>query len=482
MPRYAAPIRLLTRRRFAPTGAAAQMIALARLVPAPENDQLYRPVDPQDPEVQALAESIRTYGLREPLVITADGFVLSGHRRRVAALLAGLTEVPCRVEPFARGDDPDRFVRLLREYNRQRIKTRAEQVREVVVSLSPEAAHEALRRHRIEKSDLSDFEPAAAVRAGARRMRRAISTAKQPLLAAVQRVLNERQAFWPLSDRSVHYALLNDPPLRHAAKPGSRYRNDRASYGDLTDLLTRARLAGLIPWSAIGDETRPVVLWQADAGVQPFVARELERFLADYWRDYQQGQPNHIEIVAEKLSVRQIVEPVAQEYGLPLTIGRGYCSITPRRAMARRFRAGGRDKLILIMLSDFDPDGEAIAQSFVRSLRDDFGIENAQAVKAALTSAQVARFRLPPQMQAKKGAATYADFTRRHGEAVYELEALAPRALQDLLRQAILGVLDVAAFNRELELERRDAAFLAGVRAQARQALTGLFDGAEDPE
>ena len=46
--------------------------------------------------------------------------------------------------------------------------------------------------------------------------------------------------FCPLSDRSMHYALLNDPPVRHAGKPESVYGNDRASYHDLTDLLSRA--------------------------------------------------------------------------------------------------------------------------------------------------------------------------------------------------------------------------------------------------
>ena len=60
------------------------------------------------------------------------------------------------------------------------------------------------------------------------------------MLAAVQRILAERSDFWPLSDHSIHYALLNDPPLRHAGKPGSVYANDRPSYHDLTDLLSPA--------------------------------------------------------------------------------------------------------------------------------------------------------------------------------------------------------------------------------------------------
>ncbi|MCK4341702.1 MAG: hypothetical protein KAY37_08275 [Phycisphaerae bacterium] len=54
--------------------------------PSPENDRLYRPVDPDDPEIVALAESIVKFGVREPLVVTAldapvRGTLTPAHRR-----------------------------------------------------------------------------------------------------------------------------------------------------------------------------------------------------------------------------------------------------------------------------------------------------------------------------------------------------------------------------------------------------------------
>ena len=51
-------------------------------------------------------------------------------------------------------------------------------------------------------------------------------------------------------------------------------------------------------------------------------------------------------------------------------------------------------------LSDFDPEGEDIAHSLARSLRDDFGIDAIEPIKVALTAAQVQELRLPPVMQA----------------------------------------------------------------------------------
>ena len=47
-------------------------------------------------------------------------------------------------------------------------------------------------------------------------------------------------------------------------------------------------------------------------------------------------------------------------------------------------------------------------------------------VKVALTAEQVERLKLPPQMTAKKGSSRRAGFVEKHGEAVFELEAIHP--------------------------------------------------------
>ena len=194
-----------------------RLLSLDSIQPSPENERIYRPVDPEDAEVRALAESIREHGIREPLVVTLDGYILSGHRRHVAARLAGLESVPCRVEPIHRADDPDRFTVLLREYNRQRVKSHDELLREEVVSADPEEAYQALIDHRAEQSWLN----VETIDIRDQKRRAQISDAKLPFLEAVVSVVSERRKFWPLSDRQIHYALLNDPPLIHAAKPSS---------------------------------------------------------------------------------------------------------------------------------------------------------------------------------------------------------------------------------------------------------------------
>ena len=101
-----------------------QWIRLGKLKPSPENSDLYRPVDPHDPDIAALSESIVEFGVREPLAVTLDGYIISGHRRYAAARNAGLLFVPCYVEDFGRVDDPDRFARLLRQHNGHEVKKR----------------------------------------------------------------------------------------------------------------------------------------------------------------------------------------------------------------------------------------------------------------------------------------------------------------------------------------------------------------------
>jgi hypothetical protein len=140
--------------------------------------------------------------------------------------------------------------------------------------------------------------------------------------------------------------------------------------------------------------------------------------------------------------------------------------------MAARFRKSGKEKLIVILLSDFDPDGDEISHSFARSMRDDFGITQIHAVRAALTAEQVKRFDLPPEIKAKKTSVHFDKFTKKNGgDTVFELEALHPAQLQQVVREVINSVVDVEAFNREVEAEKKDSVYLAALRKRAKETL-----------
>lgn len=457
-------------------------VPIGDLTPAAVNSTVYRPVDPSDPEVQRLADTIRQYGIVTPLTITADNVILSGHRRLCAARLAGLETVPVIVDSI-RSDDPD-FLQRLVVANEARQKTLAEAIREAVVTqTTPEEAHGELIVHRARRAREALAGATSRIYGGAARRRSKIGKGRLPLLEATVRAIESLRDFWPVSDRTIHYQLLNDPPMRwtrpskRAARPDERYRNDKKSYDDLTKLLTQARFEGAVPFEAIHDPTRPVTEWSVSASAGQYFKQSAEGFMRNYARDLVQSQPNHIEVVAEKNTLASILEPVCAEYTVPLTIGRGYCSVPPRKAIAERYEQSGKQLLVLVILSDHDPDGEMIAESFVRSMRDDFGLRprSIKAVRAALAHEQVAALSLPPnQERAKESSSNFRRYVDRFGEDVYELEAVPPRTLQAMLRDALNGVIDREAFDHEVENERQDAKEIADRRAALMAAMAAL--------
>jgi hypothetical protein len=448
-------------------------LSIDEISPSLANTLIYRPVRSDDPAILELAQSIREHGILEPLIVTQDRIIVSGHRRYTAALLAGLDKVPCRILPMA-STDP-RFTDLLTTCNQQRVKTLDEFMREIIANANPEEEYQALIEHRASRSEVNHNLERIELRGY--KGRKEITAAKGPLLDAIRQVLEENREYWPLSDRQVHYRLLPYSVLRHASKPGWFYCNNKQSYKDLTDLLTRARLEGIIPFEAIGDETRPIVIWDCHQTPQSFAKREINNFLKNYWRDLLQSQPNHIELVDEKLTLEGTIRPVLMRYTIPYTIGRGYASLDPRHKLVKRFRASGKERLILLYLSDFDPDGDEIAHSFVRSLRDDFDLDEEliEPIRVALTKAQIREFQLLPVMAAKETSSNYDRFIERHSDTVvHELDALTPAQLQTVLTQAIDSVIDVEAFNAELDREQEDSVWLSGVRRTVQEALRSL--------
>jgi len=425
------------------------------IMAAPENSVLYDDFNPwADDDDYALYASIKADGIREPLHITLDHVILSGHRRHAAARLLKLSSVPVIVTEYVYRDiSSDDWLSLLADYNKQRDKSFDERLREAMLEVNPDEAYAQLIQDRCERSrvkidnniDLGDYKSRARI------------TTTQ-FLAGVKQAINEERDYWPLTVRRVHYLLLNNPPLKHDKKPESRYCNDQASYKALSNLLLRARLTGDIPHEAIEDATRPIRVAHTYQNPADYIRDEVKDLFRTYWRDLQRGQPNHIEILLEKDGIRRHVEYVADDYCVPCTTGRGFSSVTPRLSMVKRFVHSRKDRLILLVLSDYDPDGEQIAASFPRSLRDDFGIPGSSitAHKVLISGDDVEKYNLPSDLDAKPTSPNYAKFIRQHGLHVAELDAAPIALIQERLREAIESCMDMETFMREQDQERKD--------------------------
>jgi len=437
---------------------------------APENGLLYDGFNPHDADDAKLIDSIREDGVLTPLRVTRDGILIDGHRRLNAARYAGLISVPAFSDPRAYAElaEQDRL-RMLAAPNHQREKSRSERLREAMIEIDPDESYRMVKQHRAEHQRVK---VESNITMGATKKRARITT-RQFLDAAVA-AINSQREYWPITVRRCHYLLLNDPPLRHDKKPESTYTNNQKSYRALSNLLVRARLDGVVPFEAIEDPTRTVQPWNGHRGPESFIHRCCDNLLQGYYRDLMQGQAHHVEIMVEKNGLSKIVERVASSYTIPYTVGVGYSSLPPRYDAAKRFRASGKRKLILLILSDFDPDGEQIAKSFSRSLRDDFGIDDVYPVKVMLTPEDIQKHNLPSAGEAKRGSSNYASFVEQYGTAVTELDAAPVELIQRKLREAIESVIDVDTFNEQNELERGDSQFIAARRRVMLDAIGGM--------
>lgn len=117
--------------------APSPMRALTALRAHPRNQAIYG--DEADTELVA---SVRARGVLAPLLVSHDGLIIAGHRRWLAAKLAGLAEVP--VVEFGSRDATD-ILEALVESNRQRVKTNEQAAREFGVLLEIEHERAAQR-------------------------------------------------------------------------------------------------------------------------------------------------------------------------------------------------------------------------------------------------------------------------------------------------------------------------------------------------
>jgi hypothetical protein len=444
------------------TAEVVERMDARKLIPSKENLILYRDRKRSDKDYARLLKSVRVKCVEAPLLISEDLYIISGHQRRKAAIQAKKFMVPVIIKAVRRTDySDDQWLALLREHNVGREKTFDELVREQLVDIDPDEAVAQVLGDHIERStprvltiDISDKE-----------MHRCkISEEKRAIVDAVLEVLRGLNDYLPVSVRAVHYRLLDRHVYRNT-KQKLLHVNDWDSYSRLSDLLTRLRLTGVVPWDSICDETRPVTEWQCWRNAADFLADQAAGFGKGYARDLMQSQVTHFEIVTEKLAVKNFVEPVAWKYRIPSVIMRGNSGIDARYQILQRFGKSGKDGLFIFCLGDCDPDGDSIVETTLTSLRDDFGVACVEGTRIAMTHQQADSLHLPRKLKAKESSPNYKAFVHRHGRTdAYELDAVEPAVLQTWLDTAIRGVIDVEAYNHEVGEQKAEAASILARR------------------
>lgn len=454
---------------------AVEWVSLKRIKPSPENDEIYGVINfDSDPTLQSLVDSIQRLGLEEPIICTADFYILSGHRRFRAIQHLSWKKVPVRFSPVKRADTTD-YHRLLAQYNPQRVKSVAALLSEEFLKADAYISRDqfALRDYRLSQVD-ADF-----INVEGNKLIEPIGERRAEFLAAAVKVIEELREFWPLTVRQVHYKLLNNPPLTQVTSDRNerwRYRNDPSSYGKLSNLLVSARYLGHVSISALDDPTRISKEYEFGTwnSVTSFIARESEGFLTGYQRHRLEGQKNHVELLIEKNTLLNIVMPVADRFMMPYSVNRGYGNPSLWRKMEDRWDDCLADNFILLAISDHDPEGFDLIDDATRSLRDLHRVP-VEVVRVGLTMAQI-EAQGAHSAFAKETSSRFKQYVERTGSrACWEVEALDPEFLQSELHEAILSVLDTEQLNAVQERQVEEQKQIAAIRSRLGAGIQKLI-------
>ncbi len=221
--------------------------------------------------------------------------------------------------------------------------------------------------------------------------------------------------------------------------------NKQQEYKKLSDITTKARKTALIDWRTIEDRLRKPKL--------PYSAYNLDSALNDIYHSYRldrmEGQDRYIEVWVEKDSLSAILERVTSKYHINLMVTRGYASITAIFETAERI---GTNPLILYF-GDHDPSGLDMIRDIEDRLAEigDF----VEVLPVALTIEQVNKYNLPPNPAKLKDSRAY-DYISQFGSQSWELDALPPDVLSELVENAILDHIDIDIYNKVLKREEAD--------------------------
>lgn len=231
--------------------------------------------------------------------------------------------------------------------------------------------------------------------------------------------------------------------------------NNQSNYKRLASIVDDARKAGLIDWDAIEDRTRTLRGFIAGTmfeSPQAFITDQATAYFEDLW----DSQPCYCEVWVEKDALMGVISRPANRYRVPYFAARGYASSSALYAAGQRFRqhyeAG--QTCYLFHLGDHDPSGLDMTRENDESVNlfasnqeageDAFGFVTIE--RLALNIDQVNYYK-PPSNPAKETDSRHAGYEAKYGSKSWELDALEPAVLDDLVDTAITGIMDDDAWE-----------------------------------
>ena len=237
--------------------------------------------------------------------------------------------------------------------------------------------------------------------------------------------------------------------------------NTQQAYKRLGAIISNARLAGLVDWFAIEDRTRNLA-----AGAHWDSPRDIIESAADgYALDKWQNQDCRIEVWIEKEALTGVIAPICRDLDIAYFACRGYVSQSEQwRAGKRhaRYIRGGQDVLVL-HLGDHDPSGMDMTRDNQTRLDLFTWHAGVDVKRIALNMSQVEEYSPPPN-PAKMTDSRAGEYCSVYGYDSWELDALEPKVIKELIRDEVFQRRDVDALREVEKREEKDMELLALVK------------------
>ncbi len=291
------------------------------------------------------------------------------------------------------------------------------------------------------------------------------SSKSKIMLGRVKCILDEYAEYLPLTVRQIYYRMI----------AAFKYEKGDTFKDALYAMMVLARRAEEIPfWKIRDDGIQGGGAWYS---LRTFLKGHDDE-LHTYATDQQIWQKVRMEAWCESAGMRPQIAKVCDEYTIPAYSCGGFNSLTSIRQVVQTVleeeRARVEDgepprKTVLLHLGDWDPSGvsmlERINEDVSAFLKEDMPGAEFIVVQVCLTEQQIKKHELPPEpLTTEDQRSLVWKKTDESGRKVkWELEALPPDVIADLLKEAIeenLGEYGLAMREVMLDQEELERAAL----------------------
>jgi len=314
------------------------------------------------------------------------------------------------------------------------------------------------------------------------------SPASLRIISSANEIIQEyKQIRLQLTLRQLYYQFVSRDLIR----------NNQTEYKRLGSIINDARMAGEIDWDAIEDRTRNSIGHDGSRESPKHIFEVCaEGYSTEWWKD----QPYYVEVWVEKEALAGVIEPVCDRLRVRSFACKGYTSQSEMYAAGLRIReAIENDKKVkIIHLGDHDPSGIDMTRDIEDRLImfgfpapgccDIVNIKNGTSCsdcadwycrtqdkdipikieRIALNITQIHQYNPPPN-PAKSTDGRFKAYQKKFGDSSWELDALEPTILQELIRDAINDVIDRDKWKESRDYEETE-----------RQSLRNIADRYED--